>query len=180
MFNRVYAFLEKYKYIYQLQFGFRSQHSTNHALIEITETIRKALDDGKYACGVFVDFQKAFEGLFPLTLLGEKGALPDAKAISFIATFCSRNARSGGRVSHWTGEARIKMQIIRKTFYCVEEERDLEIHGGLGNDKERRPRPNVKGYVNRRGGNYPFPPAFLGYLWHCPLAEQDVQGDTSP
>ena len=71
MFNRVYAFLEKYKFIYQLQFGFRSKHSTNHALIEITETIRKALDDGKYACGVFVDFQKAFDTVNHDILIGK-------------------------------------------------------------------------------------------------------------
>ena len=63
MFNRIYNFLEKYKCIYKLQFGFRSKHSTNHALIEITESIRKALDDGKFACGVFVDFQKAFDSI---------------------------------------------------------------------------------------------------------------------
>ena len=46
---------------YDLQFGFRKKHSTNHALIEITETIRKALDDKKYACGIFIDLQKAFD-----------------------------------------------------------------------------------------------------------------------
>ena len=31
-----------------------------HALINITENIRKALDDGNMGCGVFVDLQKAF------------------------------------------------------------------------------------------------------------------------
>ena len=35
--------------------------STYHALINITENIRKALDDGNIGCGVFVDFQKAFD-----------------------------------------------------------------------------------------------------------------------
>ena len=42
--------------IYDLQFGFRQQYSTCHALINITENIRKALDDGSMVCGVFVDF----------------------------------------------------------------------------------------------------------------------------
>ena len=71
MFNRVYGFLEKYKCIYNLQFGFRSKHSTNHALVEITETIRKALDDGKNACGVFVDLQKAFDTVNHDILIGK-------------------------------------------------------------------------------------------------------------
>ena len=61
MFNRVYDFLEKKKCIYDLQFGFRQKHSTTHALIEITENIRKALDNKKFACGIFIDLQKAFD-----------------------------------------------------------------------------------------------------------------------
>ena len=59
--NRVYKFLEDFQCIYSLQFGFRKKHSTNHALIDITETIRQALDNKKFACGVFVDLQKAFD-----------------------------------------------------------------------------------------------------------------------
>lgn len=59
--ERVYLFLEDYQCIYSLQFGFRKKHSTNHTLIDITETIRQALDNKKYACGIFVDLQKAFD-----------------------------------------------------------------------------------------------------------------------
>ena len=47
--------------IYDNQFGFRSKHSTNHALISITEDIRNALDNNNFACGVFIDLQKAFD-----------------------------------------------------------------------------------------------------------------------
>ena len=59
--ERIYKFLEDYQCIYSLQFGFRKKHSTNHALIDITETIRQALDNKKFACGIFVDLQKAFD-----------------------------------------------------------------------------------------------------------------------
>ena len=45
-----------------LQFRFRQQIlSSSHALINITENIRKTLDDGNIGCGVFVDLQKAFD-----------------------------------------------------------------------------------------------------------------------
>ena len=53
VFNRLYNFLEESQCLYSLQFGFRKKHSTNHALVEITENIRKALDENKFACGVF-------------------------------------------------------------------------------------------------------------------------------
>ena len=59
--ERCYNFLEKFNCLYKYQFGFRKSHSTNHALIEITEKIRKALDSRKFACGIFVDLQKAFD-----------------------------------------------------------------------------------------------------------------------
>ena len=61
IFKRVYEFLEKYNCFYNLQFGFHSKHSTVHTLISITESIRSALDESKYVCGIFVDLQKAFD-----------------------------------------------------------------------------------------------------------------------
>ena len=37
MYKRLYNFLNKNNVIYNLQFGFRQQYSTSHALINITE-----------------------------------------------------------------------------------------------------------------------------------------------
>ena len=61
VFNRVLSFLNRNNVIYEKQFGFRPKHSTNHALINIVDTISNAIDSGKLAAGVFVDFQKAFD-----------------------------------------------------------------------------------------------------------------------
>ena len=59
--SRMNKFLENHKCFYKNQFGFRKKQSTNHALITITEKIQNALDNNQYACGVFLDFQKAFD-----------------------------------------------------------------------------------------------------------------------
>ena len=40
---------------------FRKKHSTNHALIDITEKIRSALDQNMFACDIFIDLQRAFD-----------------------------------------------------------------------------------------------------------------------
>jgi len=61
VYKRLYSFLNIHNCIYELQFGFRAGHSTNHALISLTEKVRVALDTGHFACGIFVDFQKAFD-----------------------------------------------------------------------------------------------------------------------
>ena len=45
MYKRLYEFLDKMDAFYSLQFGFREKHSTNHALISMTETIRSTLDN---------------------------------------------------------------------------------------------------------------------------------------
>ena len=60
MYKRFYTFLNK-NVIYNLKFGFTQQYSTSHALINVTENIRKTLDDENIGCGVFVDLQKAFD-----------------------------------------------------------------------------------------------------------------------
>ena len=61
IYKRLYTFLNKNNVIYNLQFGFRQPYSISHALINITENRRKALDDGNIGCGVFVDLEKAFD-----------------------------------------------------------------------------------------------------------------------
>ena len=61
MYNRLYNFLEKKEILFSLQFGFRQKYSTIHALIHFTDKIRLEIDKGNYACGIFVDFQKALD-----------------------------------------------------------------------------------------------------------------------
>ena len=53
------VFLNAYNCLCELQFGFRENHSTSHALISITEKIREALDNGQFACGIFIDSKKS-------------------------------------------------------------------------------------------------------------------------
>ena len=43
------------------QFGFRSKHSTTHAMINLLETSLSALDDNLTAGGIFLDISKAFD-----------------------------------------------------------------------------------------------------------------------
>ena len=71
LYKRLYTFLNNNNIIYNLQFGFRQQYSISHALINITENIRKALDYGNIGCGVFIDLQKAFDTVDHQTLLAK-------------------------------------------------------------------------------------------------------------
>ena len=59
MYDRIYKLF--YDNIYSLQFGFRQKYSTVHALISLSENIRKNLDEGNFDCSIFVKLQKAFD-----------------------------------------------------------------------------------------------------------------------
>ena len=63
MHKHQYKFLNDNNILYDLQFGFRQNFSTTHALIYLTENIRQVLDEGKIGCGIFLDLQKAFDSL---------------------------------------------------------------------------------------------------------------------
>ena len=69
MFSRLYTFLQQGKCIYDLQFGFRENHSTNHAIISIVQKIQEAIKDKNIAIGIFIDLQKAFDTVNHLILL---------------------------------------------------------------------------------------------------------------
>ena len=61
MYKRVVSYLDKLLIITDNQFGFHSKHSISHALILLTEKIRKSIDQGLFTCGIFLDLCKAFD-----------------------------------------------------------------------------------------------------------------------
>ena len=61
MHSRLSTFLYIKDIIYPLPFGFHQNYFTSYALILLTETIKEALDQGKYGCGILVDLQKAID-----------------------------------------------------------------------------------------------------------------------
>ena len=61
IYRRLKPFLDKFKILYKYQFGFRTNHSTSHALIDITEYIYNALDKESFVFGIYIILRKAFD-----------------------------------------------------------------------------------------------------------------------
>ena len=61
LYNRLLQFINDNNVLYKFQFGFRKAHSPNLALILLVDKISRALEDGDYVLGLFLDFSKAFD-----------------------------------------------------------------------------------------------------------------------
>ena len=61
IFSRLTKFLDKHNIIFSGQFGFRTNCSTKHALLLITDKIQRAIEGGLFSCGIFLDLRKAFD-----------------------------------------------------------------------------------------------------------------------
>ena len=61
VYKRVHSFLSKHNVLYKYQYGFRTNFSTTHALLDVLNYIYTALDEGKYVFGIYIDLKKAFD-----------------------------------------------------------------------------------------------------------------------
>ena len=81
--NRLYYHLQLHRLIYKYQFGFRHNHSTTLAVIDVIDNIYERLDNGEKVIGLYFDLQKAFDTvnheilLYKLEKLGVRGIVHD-------------------------------------------------------------------------------------------------------
>ena len=61
MYNRVYNHLDSKGLLYEKQFGFQRNNSTEHAILPLTRDITGSFEKGEYTLGVFIDLSKAFD-----------------------------------------------------------------------------------------------------------------------
>ena len=61
MFNLPNSFLNNHNILSNCQYGFRSGHSTELALVDAVEKLHSALQSKKISIGVFLDLSKAFD-----------------------------------------------------------------------------------------------------------------------
>ena len=89
------SFIDKHKILHQDQFGFRKSHSTERAIISLTQKITEAIENKKFTIGIFFNLSKAFDtvdhsilldkleyyGIRGITLKWFKSYLSDRKQI---------------------------------------------------------------------------------------------------
>ena len=61
VYEQLLSHLNNQNILFEYQFGFRKDHSTEQAILDITDTLKSNIDNGLITCGLFLDFSKAFD-----------------------------------------------------------------------------------------------------------------------
>ena len=69
VYRRMYSFLEKYDILFQSQYGFRSNHNCEHAILELSGKILQAREKNEHPICIFLDLSKVFDTLNHQVLL---------------------------------------------------------------------------------------------------------------
>ncbi len=71
IYNRFLEYFNKYSILSDKQYGFRKNHSTSLALVDLYDKISTAIDQKEIAVGIFLDLSKAFDTVNHSILFGK-------------------------------------------------------------------------------------------------------------
>ncbi len=69
IFKQIYIFFEEKKMFYNGQYGFRMEHSTEYAALELIDRVKIEMDKQNTPINVFLDLSKAFDTINDIILL---------------------------------------------------------------------------------------------------------------
>ena len=61
IYQQIYSFFQQNELFYGSQYGFRTNHSTEHAALELADRILYSLDHNESPLSIFLDLSKAFD-----------------------------------------------------------------------------------------------------------------------
>ena len=102
--KRLTQFLDTHRIIFKYQFGFRKNHSTIQAVIEIADNIIEYIENGYLVAGIYLDLSKAFDcvdheilltklahyGIRGNMLLWLRDYLTNRKQYTYVNNTCSK------------------------------------------------------------------------------------------
>ena len=90
VFKQIFEYFENNKLLYGSQYGYRKNHSTETACLELVDKLYKQLDDSQSPFCVFIDLSKAFDTINHSILLAKlKYYGLDGNALSWFSSYLS-------------------------------------------------------------------------------------------
>ncbi|XP_065664776.1 uncharacterized protein LOC136086406 [Hydra vulgaris] len=77
IYNRLYEYLIQNKFLNKKQFGFQAQHSTEHAILDLVNSISDSFNKKQFVLGTFIDLSKAFDTMEKMEKYGIKNTSLD-------------------------------------------------------------------------------------------------------
>jgi hypothetical protein len=95
VYGQVLGYLDEHSILNHVQSGFRSHHSTITALINVTDDVKKAMDDRLSTLMVLLDFSKAFDCVHHRLLLAKLKSMGFSNSVlEFFGSYlCNRSQR---------------------------------------------------------------------------------------
>jgi hypothetical protein len=106
--------LDRNKILYEHQYGFQRQKSTEHSIIHALNFINKAMNENKYSVGVFFDLKKAFDVcshdilLMKLSRMGISGT-----ALNWFRSYLENRSQKVDINGNLSNSRNIKISILQ-------------------------------------------------------------------
>ena len=71
VFDQLYLYFIQNNLLWKSQYGFRKQHSTQHAVLEAVDRISTDMDIGNTPMAIYLDLSKAFDTLYNKIVLSK-------------------------------------------------------------------------------------------------------------
>ena len=98
--------MKKHSLLYSSQYGFRQAHSTQHAILDMVETIQTNKDKKLFSCGVFIDLKKGFDTVNH-TILLDKINYYDFRVNQWFCSYLSNRRQTTEIGSHISSKRNI-------------------------------------------------------------------------
>ena len=70
--DQILFYLEKHNTSFKCQFGSRKGYSVKYTILATIENLKRAIDENRISCGIFLDFSKAFDTINHNILLAKR------------------------------------------------------------------------------------------------------------
>ena len=120
MCKRLLNFLEKEKILFDSQFGFRTNHSTDHAILSITDKIQRAIDERDYSCGIFLDLSKASSKNYLKSSVNYSVSLRQESCIKYLGIYIDSNLNWKSHIDYIAKKIKRSIGILSKLRYYVD------------------------------------------------------------